>query len=86
MRPLGDRVFVAPDHVPTQTASGLAIVEDWPQETSGVVVSVGGKVIDVKAGQRVVFAPNCGQEMQIEQQRLFVLRERDVIATLEGNA
>ena len=84
MRQLGDRVFVEPDTPATETASGIALVEDWPQETSGTVTGIGGQVRDVRVGDRVVFAPSAGQEMQINRQRLFVLRERDVIATLEG--
>jgi len=39
--PLGDRVLIQPDAVATTTASGLALVEHWPDEVSGRVVAVG---------------------------------------------
>jgi len=41
MAPLGDRVLIQPDAVATTTASGLALVEHWPDEVSGRVVAVG---------------------------------------------
>lgn len=40
--PLGDRVIVKPDPRPTETASGLALVEEgWRPEYTGVIVSMG---------------------------------------------
>jgi co-chaperonin GroES (HSP10) len=40
--PLGDRILIRPDTVAqTVTESGIALVEDDPDETTGVVVAVG---------------------------------------------
>ena len=41
LRPLGDRVLIAPESAPTQTASGLHLAEDWKPEQTGTVVAVG---------------------------------------------
>lgn len=82
MTPLADRVVVKPDPVVTETASGLALVEDWPQETSGVIERVGAAVREVGVGDRVIFGQNAGQVMDINGQRLFVMRERDLIAVV----
>lgn len=41
LRPLGDRVLIRPDVAPTQTQSGLHLVEHWPDEVSGTVIAVG---------------------------------------------
>ncbi len=41
LRPLGDRVLIRPDAAPTQTDSGLHLVEHWPDEVSGTVIAVG---------------------------------------------
>lgn len=83
MQPLADRVLVRPDPVVSETQSGLALVEDWPQETSGVVVSLGAAVReDVKVGDRVIFGQNAGQVMEVNRERLFVMRERDLIAVV----
>ena len=83
MQPLADRVLVRPDPVVSETQSGLALVEDWPQETSGVVVSLGAAVReDVQVGDRVIFGQNAGQVMEVNRERLFVMRERDLIAVV----
>ena len=84
MTPLSDRVLIAPDPVATETTSGIALVEDWPQETSGRVTRIGASVRDVAVGDHVLFAQHSGQVLEINRQRLFVMRERDVIAILEN--
>lgn len=84
--PLADRVLIKPDPVVDETASGLKLIEDWPQETSGEVVSVGASVRDVQVGDRVIFGQNVGQDMTIDKERLFVMRERDVLAIVERTA
>lgn len=85
MQPLADRVLVRPDPVVSETQSGLALVEDWPQETSGVVVSLGSGVREsVQLGDRVIFGQNAGQVMDINGERLFVMRERDLIAVVNA--
>jgi co-chaperonin GroES (HSP10) len=84
MTPLSDRVLIAPDPIATETQSGIALVEDWPQETSGRVTSIGASVRDVAVGDHVLFAQHSGQVLEINKQRLFVMRERDVIAILEA--
>ena len=85
MQPVADRVLVRPDPVVSETQSGLALVEDWPQETSGVVVSLGSGVREeVQVGDRVIFGQNAGQVMDINGERLFVMRERDLIAVVNA--
>lgn len=41
IKPLGNRVLIKPHPKRTETASGLAIVEDWQPDTGGVVVALG---------------------------------------------
>ena len=87
MIPLSDRVLIKPDAVATETKSGLALVEDWPQETTGRVLSVGASVReDIQVNDHVLFPQSAGQEMEIDGERIFVMRERDVIAILERTA
>jgi chaperonin GroES len=80
--PLADRVLIKPDPVVSETASGLSLVEDWPQETSGVITSAGAAVHDVRVGDRVLFGQHAGQIMEFNGERLFVMRERDLIAVI----
>lgn len=84
LTPLADRVLIKPDPIVSETKSGLQLVEDWPQETSGVVVSVGAGVHDVHVGDHVIFGQHAGQVMEINRERLFVMRERDVLAVVNA--
>lgn len=44
LQPLGDRILIRPEENPTQTESGLHLVEEAQPETSGVVVAVGNGI------------------------------------------
>ena len=87
MVPLGDRVLVKPDAAVSETKSGLALVEDWPQETTGVITALGAGVReDLRVGDHILFPQSVGQELNLEDARFFVMRERDVLAILERTA
>ena len=93
LRPLGDRVLVEPTEREEMTASGIYVPEtakERPQE--GVVVAVGpgrkdddGKVIpmDVKKGDRVLYAKYGGTEVKLEEKKYLILKETDILAILD---
>jgi chaperonin GroES len=92
LQPLGDRVVVRPMAKEEMTKSGIVLpdtAKEKPQE--GVIVAVGpGKVADdgkriameVKAGDKVLFAKYAGTEVKIEDEELLILSERDILAVL----
>ncbi|MGZ3583104.1 MAG: co-chaperone GroES [Ktedonobacterales bacterium] len=92
IRPVGDRVVVRPAQKEEVTRSGIVIpdtAKEKPQE--GTVVAVGtGKLNDkgerspmeVKEGDRVLFAKYGGTEFTIEGDEVLVLRESDILAIL----
>ncbi|HEX8033840.1 MAG TPA: co-chaperone GroES [Ktedonobacterales bacterium] len=92
IRPVGDRVVVKPAQKEEVTRSGIVIpdtAKEKPQE--GTVVAVGtGKLNDkgertpmeVKEGDRVLFAKYGGTEFTIEGDDVLVLRESDILAIL----
>lgn len=94
LRPVGDRVVVKPAAREEVTRSGIVIpdtAKEKPQE--GAVVAVGsGKLLDngdrvpleLKAGDRVLFAKYGGTEFKLDGEDLLVLRESDVLAVIEG--
>lgn len=41
LTPLADRVLIRPAPKPTETASGLALVQDWTPDQTGTVVAIG---------------------------------------------
>jgi len=94
LKPLSDRVVVEPIEQEEKTASGIILPEtakEKPQE--GTVLAVGpgrkdenGKLIpmDVKEGDRVLFAKYAGTEVKLPNDRkVLVLRESDVLAIIE---
>jgi chaperonin GroES len=94
LKPLGDRLIVEPTEREEVTASGIVLPEtakEKPQE--GKVLAVGpgqrdeeGKRIpmDVKEGDRVLFAKYAGTEVKLETDRkVLVLRESDILAIVE---
>jgi len=94
LKPLGDRLIVEPMEREEVTASGIVLPEtakEKPQE--GKVLAVGpgqrdeeGKriPIDVKEGDRVLFAKYAGTEVKLEADRkVLVLRESDILAIVE---
>ena len=93
LRPLGDRVVVKPLGRETVTKSGIVLpdtAKEKPQE--GEIVAVGpGKVLDngvrttleVKTGQRVLFAKYSGTEVKVEDEEYLILRESDILGIVE---
>jgi len=90
IEPLADRVVVKPIEREEMTKSGLVLpdtAKERPQE--GEVIAVGpgrltddGKRIamDLKAGDRVIYAKYGGTEIKIDDQELVILRESDILA------
>ena|SRR5437588_12801756 len=93
LQPLGDRVVVKALARETVTKSGIVLpdtAKERPQE--GEVLAVGpGKVLDngkrtileVKVGQKVLFARYAGTEVKMEGEEYLILRESDIMGILE---
>jgi chaperonin GroES len=94
LKPLGDRLIVEPTEREEVTASGIVLPEtakEKPQK--GKVLAVGpgrrdeeGKRIpmDVKEGDRVLFAKYAGTEVKLEpDHKVLVLKESDILAIVE---
>lgn len=87
--PLDDRVVVQAVEASNVTAGGIIIpdsVNEKPQV--GTVVAVGrghrsvkGRVrpVDVKVGDRVLFPKYAGDQIEVDGQKLLILREGDVL-------
>jgi len=95
IRPVGDRVVVKPAQKEEVTKSGIVIpdtAKEKPQE--GTVVAVGaGKLtekgdrqpLEVKEGDKVLFAKYGGTEFKLDGEDMLVLRESDILAILQGD-
>ena len=90
LQPLADRVVVKAVAKEQKTKSGIYIpdtAKERPQE--GEVIAVGpgritddGKRIemDLKVGDRVIYAKYGGVEIKIDDQELVIMRESDILA------
>ena len=89
----GDRLVVRdPDEGERKTAGGLLIpataIPAPKRLTWGEVSLTGPEVRVAKAGDRVLYLPSSGLEVELEGDDYVLLRERDVqaVATAEGEA
>ena len=92
IRPVGDRVVVKPAAKEEVTKSGIVIpdtAKEKPQE--GTVVAVGsGRLldngdrapIDVREGDRILFAKYGGTEFKLDGEEYLVLKENDILAVI----
>ncbi len=93
LRPLGDRVVVKPTPRQEMTKSGIVLpdtAKEKPQE--GTVLAVGpGRIlddgkreaIDVKEGQKVLYAKYAGTEFKIDEEELLIVSQKDILAIVE---
>lgn len=93
IRPLQDRVIVKRVEEEEKTKGGI-IIPDTAKEKpmEGKVIAAGkGKVLedgkihalDVKAGDRVLFAKYAGTEVKIDGEEHLIMREDDILGVIE---
>jgi chaperonin GroES len=90
LQPLADRVLVKPIEKEEKTKSGIYLpdtAKEKPQE--GEIMAVGpGKMtddgkripMDLKVGDRVIYAKYGGTEIKVDDEELMILRESDILA------
>ena len=94
LRPLGDRVVIEPTPREEMTKSGIVLpdtAKEKPQEGSVIAVGPGafdndGKrvPIDVKVGDKVLYAKYAGTEFKIDEEDLLIVSQKDILAIVEG--
>ena len=93
LRPLGDRVVIKPLDREEKTKSGILLpdtAKEKPQE--GLVEAVGNgrfieasgkrEPVDVKVGDRVVYAKYSGSEIKLDETEYLILSEKDILAVV----
>jgi chaperonin GroES len=95
IRPLGDRVVLKPVEREERTKSGIVLPEtakEKPQE--GIVEAVGtGRILDsgttvpleLKKGDRVLYAKYAGNEFKIDEVEYLIVSEKDVLGVFEND-
>jgi chaperonin GroES len=96
LRPLADRVVVKPLEREDVTKSGIVLpdtAKEKPQE--GLIEAVGNGryneqsgqrvALDVKVGDRVIYAKYAGSEVKIDEVEYLILSEKDILAIVASN-
>src|SRR5579871_1900334 len=96
LTPLHDRILVRRIEQEETTRGGIVIpdtAKDKPQE--GEVIAIGkgkineeGKVrpLDVKEGDRILFAKYSGTEIKLDGEDFIIMREDEVLGIISGAA
>ena len=94
LKPLGGRVIVEPIEQEDITAGGIILPEtakEKPQEGKILASGPGDRddagnriAMEVKVGDKVLYAKYSGTEVKVDGKKLLILRESDILAVVEG--
>jgi chaperonin GroES len=94
LKPLGGRVIVEPIEQEEMTAGGIILPEtakEKPQEGKILAAGPGERdeageriPMEVKVGDKVLYAKYSGTEVKLDGRKLLILRESDILAVVEG--
>ena len=94
LKPLGGRVIVEPIEQEEMTAGGIILPEtakEKPQEGKIIAAGPGERnedgervEMEVKVGDKVLYAKYSGTEVKMDGKKLLILRESDILAVVEG--
>ncbi len=90
LKPLGDRIVVQPIEQEEITAGGIVLPEtakEKPQQGKVLAAGPGARdedgeriPMDVKVGDKVLYAKYGGTEFKMDGKKLLILRESDLLA------
>lgn len=95
IRPLGDRVVIKPAEREEKTKGGIFLpdtaTKERPQEGNVLAIGEGrrddsGKLVpmNVKVGDRVLFAKYSGTEFKVDDVEYLILAEKDILGIIQG--
>ena len=94
IRPLGDRVLIEPVEQEETIAGGMLVLpetaKEKPQQGNVVAVGAGRRDddgdridMDVKVGDKVLFAKYAGTEVKLDGKKLLIMKESDILGIVE---
>lgn len=87
IKPLADRVLINPDKAEEKSAGGIIIPDSAKEKPlKGKVIAVGkgtkDEAMELKEGNEVLYGKYAGTEIEIEGEKLMIMRQSDVLAVL----
>ena len=87
IKPLSDRVLIKPDKAEEKSAGGIIIPDSAKEKPlKGKVIAVGkgtkDEAMELKEGNEVLYGKYAGTEIEIEGEKLMIMRQSDVLAVL----
>ena len=92
LKPLADRVVIKMVEAEETTKSGIILTgaaKEKPEVAEIIEVGPGGMVdgkevvMNVKPGDKVIYSKYAGTEVKIDGQELIIVRQSDILATVE---
>ena len=93
LKPLGDRLVVKPIEQDEVTVGGIMLpdtAKEKPQKGEVLAAGPGARndagervEMDVKVGDKVLYAKYAGTEIKLDGEKVLVLRESDILAIIE---
>lgn len=88
VKPLADRVLIQPTAAEEVTASGIIIPDSAKEKPlKGKVIAVGNGTKDeemiLKEGDMVLYGKYAGTEVNIDGDKVLIMRQNEVLAVIE---
>ncbi len=92
IKPLGDRVLIKRVEAEEKTKSGIILpnkAQEQPQIAEVMAVGSGGVIdgkeikMEVKVGDRVIFAKYGGTDVKVDGEDYIILKQQDILAVVE---
>lgn len=87
VKPLADRVLIRPVAAETKTSAGIIIPDSAKEKPlQGEVIAVGEGTKDekmiLKEGDKVLYGKYAGTEIELDSEKLLIMRQSDVLAII----
>ncbi|MDE6536058.1 MAG: co-chaperone GroES [Muribaculaceae bacterium] len=87
IKPLADRVVIKPTPAEEVTMAGIIIPDSAKEKPlKGEVIAVGNGTKDeemvLKPGDTVLYGKYAGTEIELEGEKILIMRQSDVLATI----
>lgn len=87
VKPLADRVLIQPTPAEEVTVSGIIIPDSAKEKPlKGTVLAAGpgtkDETMEVKVGDVVLYGKYAGTEVEIDGEKVLIMRQQDILAVL----